>query len=154
MNSTKLFSFNYLKENLKKSRGLLSIISILVPLFTILIVVLYINGQSNSCNVVEIYEISSINILGLYIVPFFISLALFGYVFNKKSVDLINSMPINRKTIFVTNTIGGILIITAIQLVTAIGLLLCNIFCPNVYIFSSMVWDIFIMMWVRIHFCF
>lgn len=153
MNSTKLFNLNYFKQNVKKSLGLIALVSAIVPIFTILIVFLMTNDNLGQ-RLISFGEIAVINILGLYVVPIFISLSLFGYVFSKKSVDLINSMPLNRKTIFFTNTIGGILIITAIQLITAIGLLLCSALSSSIYIFPGLIWDIFWMLWIGYVFVF
>ena len=50
-------------------------------------------------------------LLGTFILPIIISICLFNYIYKKKSVDFINSMPISRKSIFITNTILGIIII-------------------------------------------
>lgn len=153
MNLIKSFNFKYLKENIKKSKGLIVLSSILVPIFTLLITVLYLNNEIYK-QLITMGEIIWINMIGLFVIPVAISMALFGYIYKKTSVDLVNSMPLNRKTIFVTNTIGGIAIITIIQVITAIILLLCNIFCANMYIFPEMIFDIFVLMWISYVFVF
>ena len=88
MSSTKLFNFKFLKENLKKSKGLLILISIIVPLFTTLSMVLGYDDYVSRIIVTQA-DISIINILGMFLIPIAISFALFGYVFKKNSVDLI-----------------------------------------------------------------
>ena len=53
-------------------------------------------------------------------------------------------MPLSRRTIFLTNTIGGIGIIIVPQLLTMISTLFLSQILSEVVIFGSMVWDIFI----------
>lgn len=153
MNLIKLFNVPYLKENIKKSRGIILLFLILVPLFTALFTILELNS-SGTVNIVETGEISLFNILGMYVIPLVLSFALFGYVFKKNSVDFVNSMPLNRKTIFVTNTIGGILLITLMQFFTALILIICDAFLPNIVIFTSMISDVFVLMWISYVFVF
>lgn len=153
MNLIKLFNPAYLKENIKKSRGFIILFLILVPLFTALITIFEINNPER-LNVANEVEIALINIIGMYGIPFILSFALFGYVYKKNSVDFINSMPLNRKTIFVTNTIGGILLITLMQFITALILVICDAVLVNVVIFSKMISDIFILMWISYVFVF
>ncbi len=153
MNLTKYFNLNYLKENFKKSRGILLLITIIIPLLT-LFSILFINKPASYTKIVELMEISWVNMFGMYVIPIAISFILFGYVYKKTSVDFINSMPINRKTIFITNTIGGILLITLIQILTAVTLLLSSIFIKEIMIFTGMIIDVFIIMWIAYLFMF
>lgn len=153
MSLIKSFNFKYLKENLKKSKGLIILLLIVVPLLTTLFTVLFINGEDVPNLATEI-GINWVNLIGMYLVPLGISFALFGYVYKKNSVDLINSMPLNKQTIFVTNTIGGIILITLMQLVTSVLLLACGLVCSNLVVFSKMIFDIFIKMWVGYVFIF
>ncbi len=152
MNLIKSFNFKFLKENMKKSKGAIALLLLVVPIFTLLVTVLVLNNYN--VNVPSKMSFMPINFIGLYIIPVIMSFTLFGYVYKKKSVDFINSQPINRKTIFVTNTIGGIILITIIQFITAIILLLCGAFLPNLAIFPQMILDIFIMMWISYVFVF
>lgn len=153
MNLTKLFNFKYFKENLKKSKGLVALLLIIVPIFTTLFTVLVVDA-ADEINVPSMTELIVIDILGMYPIPVLISLVLFGYVYKKKSVDFINSQPINRKTIFITNTIGGILLMALIQAITAICILICGALLPTLVIFPEMILDIFIMMWIAYSFTF
>lgn len=152
MNLIKSFNFKFFKENLKKSKGAVALLVLLVPIFTLLVTVLLLNEYNT--NIPSKVSFSSINFIGMYIIPVIMSLVLFGYVYKKKSVDFINSQPINRKTIFVTNTIGGIILITIIQIMTSIVLLICGVVLPKLVVFPQMVLDIFIMMWVSYVFVF
>ena len=73
---------------------------------------------------------------------------LYGYVFKKNSVDFVGSMPLTRSTIFVTNFIGGLLFILAIQVLTAIVTALGTTFLPNINIAPQMILDNFIVLLV------
>lgn len=153
MNLIKLFNKEYLKENIKKSRGFIILFLVLVPLFTALYTVLSLHDEIR-VTIVDKLDIMWINLIGMYVIPLVLSFTLFGYVYKRNSVDFINSMPINRKTIFVTNTIGGILLITLIQIVTAIILVICDAIFADVVIFSAMITDMLILMWVSYIFVF
>lgn len=153
MNLTKLFNFKYFKENLKKSKGIVALLLIIVPIFTTLCTVLIVNS-GNEIHIPSKEELMIVNIMGMYIIPVVLSFVLFGFVFKKKSVDFINSQPLNRKTIFTTNTIGGILLMAVIQAITAIMILICGTILSNLVIFPEMIFDIFIMMWISYAFTF
>lgn len=152
MSSTKLFNKNYLLENIKKSKGLLILFLSLVPIFTCISLVLMANNQE--LGILSNFEISIINIIGMYVIPVIISYSLFGYIYKKVSVDFINSMPINKKSIFVTNTIGGILLILLMQAITLILLFICNSFSKSLIIFPQIILDSFIMMTISYIFVF
>ena len=154
MSLIKSFNISYFKENLKKSIGIILLLIILVPLFTALYTIVNVNGTESSINVPEKDWLSTINMYGMYTIPVLLSFLLFGYVYKKNSVDLINSMPINRKSIFVTNTVVGIIIITIIQVLTAVALLVCNHYLEFVHIYTGVIIDLFIVMWVAYVFMF
>ena len=139
MNLTKLFNFDYLKQNLKKSKVILSIFTCLIPILNTIILIMYINNNRNS--VFNFHEISLLNYVGIYILPIIVSICLFNYIYKKKSVDFINSMPISRKSIFVTNTIIGIILILSMLIVNAILILLLSLIFNNVYVPFSMIID-------------
>ena len=118
MNLTKLFNINYLRQNLKKSKVILLIFTLLIPILNTLALIM---ASINSNNYVpSLLDISVINIIGIYFLPLVISICLFNFMFKKKSVDFINSMPISRKSIFITNTIGGLLIFLVMLIVNAL----------------------------------
>lgn len=139
MNLTNLFNFKYLMQNIKKSKGLIILLILLVPMFTSIMLL-----SLDSDFAISFIELSGVNVIFMYIVPIVLSMTLFSYVYKKNSVDFIGSMPLSRKTIFLTNTIGGIAIIAIMQLLTMISTLFLSKIISGVIIFSSMVWDIFI----------
>lgn len=144
MSSVKLFNFKYLMQNIKKSKGLIMLLTIVVPVITALILILY-NSNSYATATTE-GELAIVNIFGMFIIPFILSVALFGYVYDRKSVDFIGSMPINRTSIYVTNFLGGIILIAIIQLITLILIAILSLVLTNIYISMQLVLDIFIMM--------
>jgi len=111
----KLFNLNYLKQNFKKSKVILSIFTCLIPILNTIILIMTFNNNDNY--VFGFSEVSIINFIGVYILPIIVSICLFNYIFKKKSVDFINSMPISRRSVFVTNTIFGILIFLSMLVV-------------------------------------
>jgi len=137
MSLTKLFNKNYLSENIKKSKGPLILFLCLVPILSC-IMLIAING-SETISILDYGLVSIINILGMYVIPVIVSIILFGYVYRKTSVDFINSMPINRKSIFITNTIGGIVLILIMQIIVLIELLICSVVLKNIVIFPQMI---------------
>jgi hypothetical protein len=144
MNLTKLFNFQYLKQNLKKSKGLLTLLVLIVPVLTTLMLVAM--NSSIYEYVVEEGSLSLINILGMYVLPILVSIILCGYVYKRSSVDFINSMPMNRKTIYFTNFVAGLLIILATQILTLITNLICANVLTDLFIPIGMVIDSFWMM--------
>ena len=136
MNLTKLFNFKYLIQNIKKSKMALVLFFIIVPIFTSLTI------MTTKDQILDFSELAFVNILGMYIIPFIFSVCLFGYVYKKNSVDFMCSMPVSRKTIFVTNTIGGIGMIVLMQLITLILTLLIGV-VTGATISNAMVFDIF-----------
>lgn len=145
MNLIKSFNMNYFKQNVKKSKGLLSIILLLVPIANFLVI--FLNSiNSYGLVVMETITYMIFNILGMYIVPFIISVALSGYVYKKTSVDFVNSMPLNKKTIFTTNALGGILLIVGMQLINLIIMLIGNLLFNNIVIYPNMMLEIFLEM--------
>lgn len=118
MNLRKSLNLNYLFQNLKKSRNILAIFIGLIPILNTIILVMMLTSNSNY--IFSFGEISILNIIGIYILPIIISICLFNYIYKRKSVDFINSMPISRKSIFITNTILGIIIFTTMLLINTI----------------------------------
>lgn len=135
MSLTKLFNFKYLMQNMKKSKMALTLFFIIVPIFTSLMII------TTQEEILEFTELASINIFGMYVIPFIFSVCLFGYVYKKNSVDFMCSMPISRKAIFITNTVGGIALIVLMQLVTFLLTILLGAI-TEATIFASMAFDI------------
>lgn len=138
MNLMKLFNLNYLKQNFKKSKVILSIFIGLIPILNTIILIMAFNNSGNY--VFNFMEISVINFIGVYVLPVIVSICLFNYIYKKKSVDFINSMPISRKSVFVTNTIFGILIFLSMLLVNVILMIVLTLIF-NIPIPISMMFD-------------
>lgn len=139
MNLAKLFNFKYLMQNIKKSKMAILLFLSVVPIFTSLII---ITTASNNY-VPDFSGLGIANIIFMYITPFILSFSLFGYVYKKKSIDFIGSMPISRKSIFATNTIGGIILIVLMQLITLICTLILGAITETT-IFAKLAFDIFV----------
>lgn len=138
MNLMKLFNINYLKQNFKKSKVILSIFIGLIPILNTIILIM--NFNNNSGKVFKFSEISIINFVGIYVLPVIVSICLFNYIYKKRSVDFINSMPISRKSVFVTNTIFGNLIFLSMLIVNIVlMLILTQVF--NIPIPLAMMFD-------------
>ncbi len=138
MSLTKLFNYKYFKENLKKSKGIILLMVVFLPMFTVLQLM-----NAGSIDVYSFTTLGAINLVLTYILPFLLSLSLFGYVYKRTSVDFIGSMPISRKTIFSTNTIGGIAVILLVQFITFVLTVIMAQFIDAI-IFTKLAFDIFV----------
>lgn len=153
MSLMKSFNFNFLKQNLKKSKGGVILSLIIVPLvISIYMVVMGINSSSSEFISPDIFGM--IDLVFMYIIPFVYSVFLFGFVFKKPSTDFMNSMPVNRKTMFVTNTIGGIGLMTIIQLLSAFTVLLWGGLFGNLIVFPMSVFEMMFLSWCSYVFVF
>lgn len=115
----KSINIPYLKENLKTSKAIILLILLGIPILNLLI-----NLSITSNDYIYLSEINALyvlNYIGLCIVPFLLSACLLGVVFSKKKVDLIVSMPLNKRSVFLSNSIGGIIIIILLQLLLMIS---------------------------------
>lgn len=139
MNLMKLFNKNYLFQTLKKSKVVLSIFIFLIPILNTIILIM--NANNNSNLILKFNTASVINFIGIYFLPVIISICLFNYIYKKRSVDFVNSMPISRKSIFITNTIAGIIIFASMLIVNVILILILNLILSNVYIPYMMLID-------------
>ena len=143
MNLIKLFNFKFMKQMLKKAKGQLIIFLLLVPIFTFLSLLVIYSG--NTGGVLDYTSISIINFIGMYVIPVILSINLFNFIYKRASVDFINSMPINKKTIFCSNVLLGIILIIVMQLVNVLGILVFCAFKPEIVLFKELIWDSFIM---------
>lgn len=142
MSLKKLFNFAYLRENLKKSKVTLSFVLLILPILNLTIFLM--STDSFNVNIFDINNISLMAILGMYVLPIVLSYILFSYVFKKKSVDFMGSMPIGRKTIFFTNTLGGIIIILLLLLITSLLMGLVTLISSNIYVPVGVLIDYFV----------
>ena len=126
MNLMKLLNKDYLFQNLKKSKVVLAIFVGLIPILNTIVLIMRLTSSNN--HVLSFLDISLINLIGLYIIPVVVSICLFNYVYKRKSVDFINSMPISRKSVFVTNTfLGSIILIWMLLMNTILTFIVCMI---------------------------
>lgn len=116
MNLIKFFKKNYALQNIKKSKGILAIMLIVIPVIT-----LFCLHSVDSSGYGDPYAVSvamGANFCGLIVIPFVLTNILFGYVYKKNSIDFINSMPISRKNLYFTNILVGILYVLILQGIT------------------------------------
>ena len=79
MNLMKNFNLNYLIQNIKKSKNILAILTILIPILNTIILIMMLTSNRN--HILSLSEISIINIIGIYILPIVISICLFNYIY-------------------------------------------------------------------------
>ena len=143
MNLTSLFNFNYLKENIKKSKAIILLCMLLLPILNGIILLMH--GSTGDNFVASIYDLSGIILFGMYIIPIVLSIILFSFIYKKGAVDFTLSMPINKRQIFLTNTIGGMAIILIMQIINFIVMLLVSLIYSNIIVSYKMLFDILLM---------
>ena len=141
MSLMKSFNVNFFRENIKKSKAFLAFFLGIIPILNVLILIF---SSTDSVYVPSLEGLSVLNFLFCFIIPIVISICLFGYIFKKKSVDFVNSMPISRKTIFITNTIGGIILILLLNLINSILIFILSITITNFIVPFNMIVDYFL----------
>ena len=139
MSLKKLFNLDYFMQNIKKSKLAIVLFLLVVPIFTSLLIITSGNGLFED----GFIALGGFNIFFMYITPFILSLSLFGYVYKKRSADFMGSMPISRKSVFATNTIGGILLIVLMQFITMVCTFLLFVVTKST-IFPMLVFEIFL----------
>ena len=105
MNLIKYWNPKFAIQNIKKSKSILALFLGLFPILNFLILLLMFRDQSS---VLQLDSLSLLQFIGMYLIPMIIGISLFSYLFKRKSVDFIGSMPLSRKTIYVTNVITGL----------------------------------------------
>ena len=140
MNLTNLFNFNYLKENIKKSKAIILLCILLLPIINGIILLMNCSLDNNFMP--NIYELSGVVLFGMYIVPVILSITLFSFVYKNGSIDFTLSMPISKKQIFLTNTVGGIVILLLMQLINFIIMFFVSLIYSNIIIDYKMLFDI------------
>ena len=137
------FNKKYAFQNIKKSKGVLAFFLGIIPLFNILYL---FSVLISSTDPLDLTAVSFLTIIGAYIIPLVVSLCLFGYIFKKKSVDFTCSMPISRKTIFITNTVTGILLLVGMLLINALFIELVGLVTSSIIPFT-MILD-YLLVWI------
>ena len=133
MNLKTFFSFNFLKENIRKSKGILAFLLGIIPVINIIYLIVLLN--INQSTLFTFNSLSFFTYVGILFIPLGLSLSLFSFLFRKSSVDFILSKPLNRRSLFITNTIGGIFLILLFCLLNALifglfGLLFADLIIP------------------------
>lgn len=127
MNLMKSFNFRYAVENLKKSKSILIFLLVIYPVLSILSIF-----ASGSVNQFTLRNISMFHIIGICFIPIIISACLFGFIHKQKSIDFTLSVPLSRKTIFVSNTLIGSLFLVFLVFLCAIGIYVSSLFTPYI----------------------
>lgn len=125
MNLKKLFNYSYFKENIKKSKSVLAFFFGVVPLLNILVMITCLYDAKAR---IDLNTISTITTLGLYLIPFILAFSLFGFLFKKSSVDFVVSKPLSRRSIYITNIIGGIIILFGFIFLNALIFFMFDLF--------------------------
>lgn len=152
MNLKSLFNRKYFVQNILKSKSILALVLSIVPILNAIFLLSLTKSEDSTVSSLNV--ISILNIIGMYIFPIVISLCLLGYVFNKKSTDFVNSMPLTRSQIFITNTIGGIAICVLMMIINTLVLALESLVIPNLAITFKVLLDYFIVWTVAYIFVF
>lgn len=144
MNLTSLFNFKYLKENLKRSKAIILLSIFLIPVINVIIYLM--RSVNNGDYAPSIFDISTLSVVGMYVVPVILSITLFSFVYKRKSSDFVMSFPVTKRQIFISNTVGGIIVLLFMNIVNLILILFSTILLSNVLIDYEMIFDMF-MLW-------
>ena len=110
-------NLNFMKELFKKNAILYIAILFAIPALGLLFAIIN-EGEgyySRITPVLDINELIAFTILVMITVPAILSITLFSWVYKRKKVDFICSMPINRRTMCMSTTILGVAIIVVIS---------------------------------------
>lgn len=143
MNLMKYFNYKFMIQNLKKSKSILALFLGIIPVLSIVTFLILIGNVGFDS--INLEGISTIHYFGIYFIPIIVSTCLFGFVYKKKSVDFINSMPLSRKTIFTTNTITGIILLVLMVILSGLGIYCVSLF-TNIILPFRMIID-YILIW-------
>lgn len=140
MNLMKYFNLKFLKENIKKSNGILLFLLFIIPVFNI---VYCFAKLKQSHYVVDFMQFNIINYIGALILPIVIAYSLNKYLFKQNSVDFYLSKPINRCKLYFSNMLGGFFLIFCLILLNSIIFLLFGLF-TNMLLPIGFILDYFI----------
>ena len=139
MNLTNLFNFKYLKENMKKSKAIIFLCIFLIPVINVIIYLM--KAVNRNIFVPSIYDVSMLSLFGMYVIPVILSIALFSFVYKRRSSDFVMSFPVTKKQIFLSNTLGGIAVIGIMNIVNLVLELIASILLSNVMINYGMLFE-------------
>ena len=152
MNLTSLFNFSFLKENIKRSKSIILLLIFLIPVINVIIYLM--NATNSGTFMPSIFEIEPLSIFGMYIMPVILSITLFSFIYKRKSSDFVMSFPVSKKQIFLSNTLGGIIIILLTNIVNYLFILIATLLFNNVLVDYRMLFDLFILWTVSYIFVF
>ena len=139
MNLTKLFNFNFIKENIKKSIGILLFLFFIIPIVNILYLFNMLNQQ---IYVINLIDLSKMTYFASFIFPVVVAYILNSYLFKQNSLDFYLSKPINKRKLFFSNIFTGLFIIIVLLIINVIIFSLFNL--TNLSIPFSLLFDYFI----------
>ena len=97
MNLRKLINFNFIKENIKKSLGILLFLFFIIPIVNILYLFNMLNQQ---IYVINLIDLTKMTYFASFIFPVVIAYILNNYLFKQNSLDFYLSKPINKRKLF------------------------------------------------------
>lgn len=143
MNLTNLFNLNFLKENIKRSKAVILLLTLIVPVINVIYYLM--SSTSSGMTSPNIMNMQPLSIFGMYIIPVILSLTLFSFIYKRKSSDFVMSFPVSKKQIFISNTLGGIAIILIMNIVNYLFTLTASMLLTNVLIDYNMLFDMFVL---------
>lgn len=139
MNLMKLFNFNFIKENIKKSLGILLFLFFIIPIVNILYLFNMLNQQ---IYVINLIDLTKMTCFASFIFPVVIAYILNNYLFKQNSLDFYLSKPINKRKLFFSNILAGLLLIFVLLIINVIVFSLFNL--TNLSIPFALLFDYFI----------
>lgn len=139
MNLMKLFNFNFIKENIKKSLGILLFLFFIIPIVNILYLFNMLNQQ---IYVINLIDLTKMTYFASFIFPVVIAYILNNYLFKQNSLDFYLSKPINKRKLFFSNILAGLLLILVLLIINVIVFSLFNL--TNLSIPFPLLFDYFI----------
>lgn len=135
----KLFNFNFIKENIKKSLGILLFLFFIIPIVNILYLFNMLNQQ---IYVINLIDLTKMTYFASFIFPVVIAYILNNYLFKQNSLDFYLSKPINKRKLFFSNILAGLLLILVLLIINVIVFSLFNL--TNLSIPFALLFDYFI----------
>lgn len=139
MNLMKLINFNFIKENTKKSLGILLFLFFIIPIVNILYLFNMLNQQ---IYVINLIDLTKMTYFASFIFPVVIAYILNNYLFKQNSLDFYLSKPINKRKLFFSNILAGLLLILVLLIINVIVFSLFNL--TNLSIPFALLFDYFI----------
>ena len=138
-------NLSFIKELFKKNAILYIALIFAIPVIGLLFIILYDGEESyyRANPICDFNELLPFTVLIIATIPAILSITLFSWVFKRKKVDFICSMPINRRTMCLSATLLGVAIIIIISLLYILGLGLGSIVSAK-HFFAKQLLDTFI----------